>query len=285
MAQEAEREGAEQGQDTQQEQAKTPRTGIDARGVRFEVSGHTILHDVDVRIEPGQFIGILGPSGSGKSTLLMALTGLRPITAGAIRYDGRALAEHYDALKGDIGFVPQDDIVPTALRVRRVLEYAADLRLPDLAPEERKRRVLEVLAMLDLKERESVRVSRLSGGQRKRVSVGVELLSRPQALFADEPTSGLDPALERKLMEALRQLASGDRMVILTTHVVNSLDLLDRICVLVAGRRVFWGTSAQLKQFFQIEDIVQMYSKLAEREPDAWKRDFEQWRRGQAGGA
>ena len=274
-------EGADAPQEQSEQQQTITRTGLDARGVRFEIGGHTILHDVNVRIEPGQFVGILGPSGSGKSTLLMALTGLRPITSGAIRYDSRLLTEHYDALKGDIGFVPQDDIVPTALRVRRVLEYAADLRLPELAPEERKRRVLEVLALLGLKERESVRVARLSGGQRKRVSVGVELLSRPQALFADEPTSGLDPALERKLMEALRQLATGDRMVILTTHVVNSLDLLDRICVLVAGRRVFWGTAAQLKQFFQIEDIVQMYGKLAEREADAWQRDFERWCREQ----
>ncbi len=246
-----------------------------ARKLIVERGGKTILSSIDFKAEPGQLIGILGPSGSGKSTLLMALNGFRPAKAGVVTLDGQNLIENFEALKANIGYVPQDDIVPTALKVERVLEYAAELRLPDVEPDGRRARVASVIRLLDLADRKDVRVGSLSGGQRKRVSVGVELLAEPRLLFADEPTSGLDPALERSLTEAFRKLATGDRMVIVTTHIMTSLSIYDRLCVVVGGRLAFFGPPDQLKPYFGVEDYADIYTKLSDKEPRKWHDEFQ----------
>lgn len=238
-----------------------------AKKLELTRSGKKLLANVNFKIQPGQLVGLLGPSGAGKSTLLFALSGFRPSDSGEVRLDGRSLKDHFEELKRQIGFVPQDDIVPTALKVEKVLAYAADLRLPELDAEDRKIRVDRTLHLLDLKGQRDLRVSKLSGGQRKRVSVGVELLSEPRLLFADEPTSGLDPALERALMENLRKLASQDRMIVVTTHIMSSLDLLDLVCVLHQGHLVYFGPPKELKSFFAIEDFVELYAKLQSGEP------------------
>ena len=239
-----------------------------ARKLGLERSGKKLLHQVSFVVRPGQLIGLLGPSGAGKSTLLYALSGFRPADDGVVTLDGQDLLKNFEALKRQIGFVPQDDLVPTALRVERVLAYAADLRLPELEPEERRTRIDRLLHHLGLRDQRELRVSKLSGGQRKRVSVAVELLSEPRLLFADEPTSGLDPALERSLMENLRKLATGDRMIVVTTHIMSSLELLDQLCVLHQGRLVYFGPPSELKAFFAIEDFVKLYDKLQRGQAD-----------------
>lgn len=244
------------------------------RKLRVEYSGTTILHNVDVAAQPGELIGILGPSGSGKSTLLYALSGFRPAHQGQVLLGGEPLYENFETLKQGIGFVPQDDIVPTALKVERVLKYAADLRLPDISPDERESRVKAVLKVLELEERAHLRVSKLSGGQRKRVSVGVELLARPDVLFADEPTSGLDPALERSLMQTFKDLAEEGRVVMVTTHIMTSLDLLDLACVLYQGRVAYFGPVDQIKAYFEVEDYVRIYDALEKRSPEAWVKKY-----------
>ncbi|MEZ4461470.1 MAG: ABC transporter ATP-binding protein [bacterium] len=246
-----------------------------ARKLIVERGGNTILSSIDFKAEPGQLIGILGPSGSGKSTLMMALNGFRPAKTGLVTLDGKNLYENFDGLKANIGFVPQDDIVPTALKVERVLEYAAELRLPHLEAEQRRARVNAVIRMLELDERRKVRVSSLSGGQRKRVSIGVELLAQPRLLFADEPTSGLDPALERSLTESFRELAKGDRVVIVTTHIMTSLAAYDRLCVVVGGRLAYFGPPDQLKPYFKVDDYADIYTALSEKEPRKWHEEFQ----------
>lgn len=245
-----------------------------ARKLRVEYSGTTILHDLDIAAEPGELIGILGPSGSGKSTMLYALSGFRPAHQGEVNVSGEPLYERFEEIKANIGFVPQDDIVPTALKVERVLKYAADLRLPDISPQEREQRVMDVMGTLELLERANLRVSKLSGGQRKRVSVGVELLAKPQVLFADEPTSGLDPALERSLMQTFRDLAAQGRVVFVTTHIMTSLDLLDMACVLHKGRMAYYGPVDGLKEYFEVEDFVRIYDALEKRAPEAWVKRY-----------
>lgn len=245
-----------------------------ARKIGVERDGNKILQGVDFRAPAGSLIGILGPSGSGKTTLMMALSGIRPPTSGTVSFNGKDLLKSFEEVKHNIGFVPQDDIVPTALKVERVLLYAAELRLENLEPAQRKKRVEEILKKLGLSERRSLRVSKLSGGQRKRVNVGVELLSEPKLLFADEPTSGLDPALERSLTETFRKLADDGSTVIVTTHVMTSLSLFDFLCLIVKGRLAYFGPPGKIKTYFGVEDFAEIYQKLGEKSPAEWNAIF-----------
>lgn len=243
---------------------------LKARNICVSFGSTEVLKRVDFDASPGELIGVLGPSGSGKSTLLFAISGMREPTEGIVMWQGSDLYESFEELKDEVGFVPQDDVVPTALRVERVLEYAAELRLPDEPPDVRKARVEGVLRMLDLSERRDLRVSKLSGGQRKRVSVAVELLARPTLLFADEPTSGLDPALERSLTENLKKLADDGSAIIMTTHIMTSLDLFDKLAVIVAGRLAYFGPPSQIKDYFEVTDFAHIYARLGEQKASAW---------------
>jgi len=236
--------------------------------------GNQILQNIDFVARAGSLIGVLGPSGSGKTTLLYALSGFRPANEGTVHLSGDDLYRHFQTLKGNIGFVPQDDIVPTALKVASVLRYAAELRLPELDGKARQARVSQLMTSLGLSERARLPVSSLSGGQRKRVSIAVELLSEPTLLFADEPTSGLDPALEATFMNQLRQMADEGRIVVLTTHIMSSLEQLDRVCIVVQGRLAFFGPPQRLKEYFEVDDFTQLYRKLDQRPGKQWYRQW-----------
>lgn len=251
-----------------------------ARKLQVSFSRKQILHGVDFLAEEGELVGILGPSGCGKSTLLRALSGFRPAQEGKVTYKSRDLYSDFEELKHFIGFVPQDDIVPMALKVERALGYAADLRLRALSPTEREGRVNGVIRMLGLADSRKSRIITLSGGQRKRVSVAMELISRPELLFADEPTSGLDPALERELTKSLKTLTEDGRIVVVTTHIMSSLDLLDKVCVLGAGRLAFLGTPKELKGFFEVEDFVEIYSRLQGEGVKKWAEKYKRQRAG-----
>ena len=248
---------------------------LSARKINVILGGNSIVQNVDFRVHQGDLVGVLGPSGSGKSTLLRALAGFRPAQKGKVVFQGRDLYEEFDQLKRSIGFVPQDDVVPLALKVERALGYTAELRLSDFSKEEKKGRVDGVIRTLGLAKSRKQRVSDLSGGQRKRVSVAMELIARPTLLFADEPTSGLDPALERSLMETLRKLADGGRAVVVTTHIMSSLDLLDAVCVLDAGKLCYFGPVDGMKEFFEVEDFVNIYDSLQRGSAQSWRQKFD----------
>jgi len=237
---------------------------IQATNLTVRYGDNTVLHGVDVGAEDGQLVGVLGPSGSGKSTMLMAMSGLRPADEGSVNLNGRDLYADFEALKRDIGYVPQDDIVPTALTVQKVLSYAAQLRLPDFDSRAREGRINGAIHALDLDGQRDQRVSNLSGGQRKRVSIGVELLSRPNVLFADEPTSGLDPALERSLTKTFAELTDDGSIAFVTTHVMTSLDLMDALVVIDAGRIAYAGPTEGVKQHFGVDDYTQIFQVLSE---------------------
>jgi ABC-type multidrug transport system ATPase subunit/pSer/pThr/pTyr-binding forkhead associated (FHA) protein len=227
-------------------------------------SGAVLLDDVTFSIGAASLLAIVGPSGAGKSTLLHALTGSRPADTGDVLYEGRDLYADYDELRGRIGFVPQDDVLHRQLTPRRALSYAAALRFPaGVAARERETRVEEVLAELGLAERADLPIKRLSGGQRKRCSVALELLTKPSLLFLDEPTSGLDPAYERSLMQQLRALADGGRTVVVVTHTVESLHLCDRVLVLApGGRPAFFGPPQAAPAFFGQQDFQGVFAEL-----------------------
>ncbi|MGW1977714.1 FHA domain-containing protein [Streptomyces sp. NPDC001889] len=212
----------------------------------------TLLDHVSFPVGRKCLLGVVGPSGAGKSTLLGALTGLRPADSGTVLYDGRDLYHDYAELRQRIGLVPQDDILHTQLTVGAALGYAAELRFPqDTAAQERRDRVAEVMRELGLEERAGQPIHKLSGGQRKRVSVALELLTKPSLLFLDEPTSGLDPGMDRSVMHMLRGLADDGRTVIVVTHSVLSLDVCDRLLVLAPGGRIaYYGPPGDALPFF-----------------------------------
>ncbi|WP_433733772.1 FHA domain-containing protein [Nocardia sp. CA-129566] len=239
--------------------------------------GKVILDGVSFPIPQRSLVGVIGPSGAGKSTLLGAITGLRPATEGTVRYDGRDLYTDYDELRHRIGLVPQEDILHNQLPMRRALLYAAELRFPgDTRSEEREQRVDEVLDELGLARHADTRIDRLSGGQRKRVSVALELLTKPSLLFLDEPTSGLDPGLDKTVMEMLSELAHDGRTVIVVTHSVANLDSCDRLLVLVPGGRLaYYGPPTEgLLEFAQRSwaEVFQAFDREHERD---WAGEFQ----------
>ncbi|MBD0690016.1 FHA domain-containing protein [Streptomyces sp. CBMA123] len=220
--------------------------------VRVGPDQRVLLDDVGFPLTERTLLAVAGPSGAGKSTLLNALTGLRPADEGTVLYDGRDLYHDYAELRRRIGLVPQDDILHTQLTVRRALSYAAELRFPgDTAAAEREARVSEVIRELGLEKREHQVIASLSGGQRKRVSIALELLTKPSLLFLDEPTSGLDPGMERSVMRMLRGLADDGRTVVVVTHSVLSLNVCDRLLVLApGGRTAYYGPPTEALAYF-----------------------------------
>ncbi len=201
-----------------------------------------ILQNISVALKPREFIVVVGQSGGGKSTFVDAVAGYRPATTPSKVYvNDIDIYTHFDSIRNEIGFVPQKDIIHMELTVYQALDYAAQLRMPaDTSPEERYKRVMEVLADLDLTHRKDVQISGLSGGQQKRVSIGVELLTKPGLFFLDEPTSGLDPGTETALMQLMRRLADQGRTIILITHATKNVMLADKVIFLARGGYLAW---------------------------------------------
>jgi ABC-type multidrug transport system ATPase subunit len=236
---------------------------IIAIGLTRQGDNGPILNRAGFVAEPGQFIGILGPSGAGKTTLLDALSGLRPAESGKVRFDQTDLYKNLGQLRSLFGYVPQDDIVHSDLTVTEALTFAARLRLPAGTPRSEIVKLVDhTIVSLGLADRVNLKIGRLSGGQRKRVSVGVELLSRPPLLFLDEPTSGLDPLAEFKLMELLRRLADTGCTVICTTHVMENVYLMDQIAIVSDGRVVFQGPPDEARAKFGVTRLSSLYDAL-----------------------
>lgn len=236
----------------------------------------TLLDHVSFPVGEKCLLAVVGPSGAGKSTLLNALTGQRPADHGTVLYDGRDLYRDYAELRQRIGLVPQDDILHAQLTVHSALSYAAELRFPqDTAKAERRARVDEVIRELGLEERAAQPVHSLSGGQRKRVSVALELLTKPSLLFLDEPTSGLDPGMDRSVMHMLRGLADDGRTVIVVTHSVLSLDVCDRLLVLAPGGRIaYYGPPEDALAFFGFEQWPEAFEAFERDRERDWAGEF-----------
>ncbi len=236
--------------------------------------GHIILNDVSLSIAPREFVAIVGGSGTGKTTLLNALSGFDP-AEGRVLLNGDDFYRHFDLYRGLIGYVPQDDIIHRELPVGQALKYAAELRLPrDTSEGEIESRIERVLAEVEMEDRYDQIVGRLSGGQRKRVSIGVELLAEPGVFCLDEATSGLDPGLEKKLMYTLRRLADGGRTIVLVTHATANIKQCDHVAFMgEGGRLVFFGPPDDALQFFGVKDFADIYGEI-ENDAAAWEKRF-----------
>src|SRR3954451_2083750 len=256
-----------------------PRQGVrvDVHGLGKSVAGgKKVLNAVSFSVEPGELVAVVGGSGAGKSTLLEAVAGVRPADEGTVLFDGVPYYEHLDEYRSALGYVPQDDIIHAELSVIATLRYAARLRLPaGTSPGEREAAVADAMDALDLTQRAELRIGSLSGGQRKRASIAVELLTKPQVFFLDETTSGLDPATAAELLRLLRRLADSGRTVVLTTHSMQDLDISDKLIVLARdGHCAFVGPPEAAVDYFQVGHD-EMYERLAgEATPAEWARRF-----------
>ncbi|MGW1845153.1 FHA domain-containing protein [Streptomyces sp. NPDC001966] len=249
--------------DRLEEFVDTGEVSFSARHLTVTVDGgKQILKDVSFGVPEKSLIAVIGPSGSGKSTLLKALTGYRPANQGDVLYDNRNLYKQFAELRQRIGLVPQDDILHKELTVTKALKYAAKLRFPaDTTEAERQARILEVLAELKLDIHKDKKVTSLSGGQRKRVSVALELLTKPSLIFLDEPTSGLDPGMDRDVMQLLRGLADDGRTVLVVTHSVAELAICDKLLVMAPGGSVaYFGPPEEALNFFGYTTWADVFS-------------------------
>lgn len=262
--------------------------GLQAHGI--DVSGGKtrglILQSATFDARPGQFVGIIGPSGAGKTTLLRALLGLKKISAGTILLDGRNLRD-IESPSRFFGYVPQQEIVHLDLTARQALHYSALLRLPRRTPRRELEKLITALTTrLGLQQHLDTRAGRLSGGQLKRLSVCVELLSRPPLLFLDEPTSGLDPESETELMQQLQELSYTGCTVVCTTHLMENVYLTSSLEVVMAGRdsqgrptpgrTVFRGKPRLARELFNVRALSKLYHQLKENPPEHWQRLYQE---------
>ena len=236
----------------------------------------TILDKVSLSIEPTEFVAISGGSGAGKTTLMTAMSGFDSKVTGRVYCNGTNLRENFQTLKNIIGFVPQQDIIYENITLKKMLYYTAKMKMPeDTSTAEIDARIEEVLGMVELSEHKDTYIRRLSGGQKKRASIAVELLANPGLFFLDEPTSGLDPGTEEHLMRTLSKLSKEqEKTIIMVTHTINNLDLCDKVIIMgYGGRLCYCGSPAGIKDFFQTDDLVKVYDIIT-ADPKGWESRF-----------
>ncbi len=240
---------------------------IDAHNLRKTGDKQQVLlNNISLAVKPRTFVALVGGSGAGKSTLLDALNGIRPAHDGEVYYNGQDYYSSLAAFRTQIGYVPQDDIVHKDLTVERALYYAAKLRLPnDLVQD----RIETVLKNVKLQPQRKKLVKKLSGGQRKRVSIALELLAEPSIFFLDEPTSGLDPGLDREIMDLLGKLADKGHTIVLVTHATSNINECDYVCFLSqGGRMAYFGPPLEAPAYFNKSDFAEIYSSLEPTDAD-----------------
>ncbi|MGO4442551.1 FHA domain-containing protein [Mycobacterium sp. 2YAF39] len=256
--------------------AATQTGGLEVHSITWTIEGNkTLLDNISIAARPGTLTAVIGPSGAGKSTFAKLVAGYTHPTTGTVTFEGHNIHAEYASLRSRIGMVPQDDVVHGQLTVRQALMFAAELRLPpDTTKADRERVVMQVLEELEMTKHLETRVDKLSGGQRKRASVALELLTGPSLLILDEPTSGLDPALDRQVMTMLRQLADAGRVVVVVTHSLTYLDVCDQVLLLApGGKTAFCGPPDQIGASMGTTNWADIFSSVA-GDPDGAKARF-----------
>ena len=259
-------------------EAATRTGGLEVNSVCYTVDhGKQLLDHISLTARPGTLTAIIGGSGAGKTTLSRLIVGYTSPTSGTVTFEGHDIHAEYASMRSRIGMVPQDDVVHRQLTVNQALNYAAELRLPpDTSKAERAQVVAQVLEELDMTKHAETRVDKLSGGQRKRASVALELLTQPSLLLLDEPTSGLDPALDRQVMLMLRQLADAGRTVLVVTHSVSYLDVCDQILLIApGGKTAFCGPPDQVEAAMGTRNWADIFAKVG-ADPDEANRRFKE---------
>ena len=257
-------------------EAATRTGGLEVNSVCFTVDrGKQLLDHISLTARPGTLTAIIGGSGAGKTTLSRLIAGYTSPSSGSVTFEGHNIHTEYASMRSRIGMVPQDDVVHRQLTVNQALGYAAELRLPpDTSKADREQVVAQVLEELELTKHADTRVDKLSGGQRKRASVALELLTGPSLLILDEPTTGLDPALDRQVMMMLRQLADAGRVVLIVTHSVSYLDVCDQLLLVApGGKTAFLGPPSQIGAAMGTTNWADIFAKVG-ADPDEANRRF-----------
>ncbi|MBU6302785.1 MAG: ABC transporter ATP-binding protein [Verrucomicrobia bacterium] len=238
-----------------------------------------LLRDISVKIPAGHFVAIVGPSGCGKSTLLKTIAGINVESGGDLLWDGRNLSEDGDLQPDEFGYVPQFSIAFDELTVEESIDNAIQLRLKTRSGAEMEQiadRIIEEVGLDAIRDR---RVSVLSGGQKRRLGLALEMTTAPRLLLCDEVTSGLDPKSESEIVNLLHRLSKSEgRIVASVTHSLGHLDLYDSVLVLYAGRVVYHGPPSALAHYFGVAFAEEVYPALATREPDQWAASWEKHR-------
>lgn len=259
------------------------------KGIRVEAShiikkvdkGRKIIcNDVSMKINPCELVAIIGGSGAGKSTIMNCISGYNKPTSGQVMVNGTELYSNFESMKDIIGYVPQQDIVFDNLSVYDMLKYTAKLRLPkDIDPKELDAVIMKVIDTVELTQRKDTIIKRLSGGQRKRASIAVELISDPTLFFLDEPASGLDPGTERNLMRTLKSMSVSGKTIIFVTHSTLNLRICDKIVFMGAGGKLcFMGSYDEALKFFEVDDLVDVYNMITDNS-DYWSQKYNSVRR------
>ena len=257
-------------------EAATRTGGLEVRGVKYVVeNGKQLLDNISLSARPGTLTAIIGGSGAGKTTLARLIAGYARPSSGSVSFEGHDIHAEYASLRSRIGMVPQDDVVHRQLTLNQALGYAAELRLPpDTSKSDRAKVIAQVLEELDLTKQADTRVDKLSGGQRKRASVALELLTGPSLLILDEPTSGLDPALDHQVMTMLRQLADAGRVVIVVTHMLSYLDVCDQLLLVApGGKTAYRGPPDQIGEAMGTSNWAKIFTKVG-ADPEEANRRF-----------
>ena len=236
-----------------------------------------LLSDVSLKIAPSEFTVIVGPSGAGKSSLLSALSGRVPVQSGVVLLNGINLHREFEHLKQNLAVVSQHQRVHEQLSVQEVLNFTARLRLPaDLSETRIDQQVADICQLVGLEELAKQPVHILSGGEKKRVVLGNELLSQPAILFLDEVTTGLDEQADREMMCLFRNLAEHNTTIVCVTHTLAHVEqTAHRIVVLGdGGLLTFSGSPGELTAFFQIDSLSDVYRRLQETSASEWHSRF-----------
>ncbi|NLG16183.1 MAG: FHA domain-containing protein [Fibrobacter sp.] len=243
------------------------RIRIEVAGLHVRRNGTALLSDISLSFSPGEFVALLGPSGAGKSTLVRALTGRIKADSGEVFANGLPLGRFLGAFASNIGYVSQENLLYQELTVEETFSEQSMLRLPrDSTPSERKTRIDEVIELLDLKKVADRRISRLSGGEAKRVHLGIELLSSPALIFLDEPLAGLDPGLVRRFMRLFRRVSDRGHTLLLTTHTLEQIELCDQAVFLNRGKVVYNGPPSEMGSAFNAKSLAEVYDRISEND-------------------
>jgi ABC transport system ATP-binding/permease protein len=259
---------------------------LQVRGVSYDVRvrqagsvRRRILRGASLRIAPSEVVCIIGTNGAGKSTLMNIMAGRALPSEGTVLFNGVDLHANFQALKRDIAFVPQQDVLHEQLTLRQALDYTARLRLPpDTTAAQRHAAVDDAVCSVDLFDRLDQRIGSLSGGQRKCASLASEILHRPSVLFLDEVTSGLDESTDWDIMRLLRRLADGGMTIVVVTHTLaNVAEFCDKIvCMGRGGQPTFIGASSEVMDFFAVRRLGEVFNRIDELGAERWRAKFEQ---------
>tara|TARA_Y100000992_G_scaffold298034_1_gene262553 strand:- start:550 stop:2829 length:2280 start_codon:yes stop_codon:yes gene_type:complete len=239
--------------------------------------GKKALHKMDISVPSRSLLAIMGPSGCGKSTLLKSLNGESPPTKGRVLIFNQDLINNYEYLKTQIGYVPQDDIVHKQLTVEQSLFFAAKLRIANISKADIKVKIDQILSELNISHIKKNLISDISGGQRKRVSIAIELLTDPMLLFLDEPTSPLDPQTIEDFLNILKNLSENGTTVIMVTHKPEDLDYMDEVIFMAdnnGGKIVYYGDSTKYKDYFNVNNAVSVFSQISGDNSKKWVEKY-----------